>query len=454
MRSELWEAIAAVDPVLLGRRLKEARLEAGLTQPEAVGDGMSAAYLSRVERGQRRPSPAALEKLCDRLGVSMDLVVRGTDRTDPRAVECEVGFAELAALSGASHDALARATRLLESGELDGSTHLHGRILMVLGTAQAALGNPADAVETLTRVLASSPPTHLRAQASLRLSRLLREGGDLPRATSVAEDAIDVLDNDGGRSAQVADDTAHLKVTLAAACWESGDVERALLICRQVAAESEIGGSPAGRAAAYWNTAIIESEAGNLDEALTLTRKALHLFENETDLRLYARLRTQLGELLLRIDPPETDEAFEHLTAASQALGLTSADSYDVLHNTMALARASFARGDLERARRDAAACLDQADGHPYVAATAATLLSRIAGQESDRSAERDHLLAAVGYLAHAGADRRIAQLWFTLASSLDEVGLTEEAKDAYRRAAASTGLTATYSNAAKAQHI
>ena len=49
----------------------------------------------------------------------------------------------------------------------------------------------------------------------------------------------------------------------------------------------------------------------------------------------------------------------------------------------------------------------------------------------------------AVLVLSAIGADRGAAQLWFDLADLLDEVGQSEAARDAYKRAAASTGLRA-----------
>ncbi len=47
---------------------------------------------------------------------------------------------------------------------------------------------------------------------------------------------------------------------------------------------------------------------------------------------------------------------------------------------------------------------------------------------------EAVHLLSAIG------ADRGAAQLWFDLADLLEQVGQAEAARDAYKRAAASTG--------------
>jgi transcriptional regulator with XRE-family HTH domain len=58
-----------VDLGVLGRRLREARLAAGLTQAEVAGDATSVPNLSRIERGERRPRPELLAALADALGV-------------------------------------------------------------------------------------------------------------------------------------------------------------------------------------------------------------------------------------------------------------------------------------------------------------------------------------------------------------------------------------------------
>ena len=52
-----------------------------------------------------------------------------------------------------------------------------------------------------------------------------------------------------------------------------------------------------------------------------------------------------------------------------------------------------------------------------------------------------DHYRDAVGVLSAIGSDRQAAECWFELGVMLDELGLESEAHDAYRSAAASTGL-------------
>ncbi len=60
----------------VGRRLRDLRLQAGLTQPE-LGERarMAAAEISKIENGRRTPTLETLERLCRALGVSVEEVV-------------------------------------------------------------------------------------------------------------------------------------------------------------------------------------------------------------------------------------------------------------------------------------------------------------------------------------------------------------------------------------------
>ena len=63
---------------------------------------------------------------------------------------------------------------------------------------------------------------------------------------------------------------------------------------------------------------------------------------------------------------------------------------------------------------------------------------------EDDLDQARGHFQEAVLLLSGVGADRAAAQLWFELAGLFESVGEPGAAMDAYRRAAAATGLVAT----------
>ena len=57
----------------LGKRLKAARLEAGLSQRQLCGEVITRNMLSQIENGAARPSMDTLLYLADRLGKPMEL---------------------------------------------------------------------------------------------------------------------------------------------------------------------------------------------------------------------------------------------------------------------------------------------------------------------------------------------------------------------------------------------
>lgn len=60
---------------LHGPALRAIRERSGISVAElARGIGRNAAYVSRLELGQRQPSPATLRAICDLLRVSIDQV--------------------------------------------------------------------------------------------------------------------------------------------------------------------------------------------------------------------------------------------------------------------------------------------------------------------------------------------------------------------------------------------
>ena len=81
------------DPVAVGRRLKDARLAAGLSQRQLSFPGCSAAYISRLEAGDRVPSLQLLRKLSAKLNADEQFLATGVEQIQqdpPELVEAEV----------------------------------------------------------------------------------------------------------------------------------------------------------------------------------------------------------------------------------------------------------------------------------------------------------------------------------------------------------------------------
>ena len=81
------------DPAAVGRRLRDARIEAGLSQRQLSFPGCSAAYISRLEAGDRVPSLQLLRKLAQKLSADEQYLATGEERIEqmpPELVEAEV----------------------------------------------------------------------------------------------------------------------------------------------------------------------------------------------------------------------------------------------------------------------------------------------------------------------------------------------------------------------------
>ena len=150
------------DPAAVGRRLKDARLAAGFSQRQLSFPGCSAAYISRLEAGDRVPSLQLLRKLADKLNADEQYLATGVERIEqqpPEVVEAEVERR----LAGGRPEWDANGTR--PSGGLD------------------------DPVS--------------RARALWEHSRALAETGDRKRAAQFTRDALALLDFADDRSQSV-----------------------------------------------------------------------------------------------------------------------------------------------------------------------------------------------------------------------------------------------------------
>lgn len=73
----------AVDYSIIGSRIKQARLKAGLTQQEmAEKTNLSVAFISRVERGSSHINLKRLSEFCSILNISEGFILNGVSDED------------------------------------------------------------------------------------------------------------------------------------------------------------------------------------------------------------------------------------------------------------------------------------------------------------------------------------------------------------------------------------
>ncbi|WP_295656123.1 helix-turn-helix domain-containing protein [uncultured Nocardioides sp.] len=440
MRDDLIDLLQTIDPALLGERIRAARLRAGLTQAHVAGDAVSVGYVSRIESGQRRPDTRLLTRIADRVSVPVDELLLGVARDRVAELQVALDHAELELATGSPADALARVEQVLADPGTAGLGTLRRSAAHVRARALEAVGDLQRAILALED-LAADAPDLTWIEGMTALSRCYRESGELGRAIEVGIEAtrrIEELGLDG------LDEAVRLTLGVAAAYYEQGDADYAARLCQRAIDRAEAMDSPVAKAMAYWNSSAIESMRGNAAAALPLTRRALAVIEASHDARSTARLRTQLGILQLLLDPPQPREALEVLTVACRELATTGAGPADMADNRLAQARARLLLGDTDDARRQATEIVDEVrSSMPLLAADAHALLGQVAVHDDELDLARSHFQEAVLLLSGAGADRAAAQLWFELAGMLESVGEPAAALDAYRRAAAATGLVA-----------
>lgn len=432
------ELLHAVDLSALGSRVRAARVAKGWTQAELAGEEISVGYVSRIESGSRRPNLAVLTSLASRLGTPIEQLLQGVTATQYDEIRLGLDYAELALESGEAIDAERQAQKFLGLAVQASLTdlvcrgrYLYARALESVGDLDGAIMQLEDLVEIASGLVL--------IRGGIALSRCYRESGDLALAIESGE-RIEAIVNEIGLDAT--DEAVQLSLTVAAAYIDRGDLHRANRICMRAAERAEQLSTPVARAGAYWNSSFILSERGDTQAALPLASRALALLAEGRDGRNLARLRVRVGELQLHSDPPEIEKALDQLSRARDELAASSASEVDRAYNEYITAQAHLMSGDLERAMAaaDRTEVMAGADGH-LVRAGASIVRGQVYGAMHRPEDARRAYLEAVHALTGAGADREAAQLWFELADLLEDAGDLDGARDAYRSAAATTGL-------------
>ncbi|MGA9746860.1 MAG: helix-turn-helix domain-containing protein, partial [Nocardioides sp.] len=424
------DQLQSIDPVVLGRRVRVARLAAGMTQSQLGGDDATVSYVSRIESGQRRPDGRLLVKLAARLDLTVESLLAKPGDDQEAMLRIEIDFAELSLETGEALAALQRLDVALSARLDEAPRELTLRARVLRARVLEALGEIDESVAAWEGLLAEDPHGPHALTCGIALSRCYREAGDLGRAISVGEGLLlDLSERGLGGS----DEAVQLAVTVAAAYFHRGDVHYAVRLCKEAILAAESTGSARARASAYWNASVMEHEQGLVAAAVPLAEKALALLGESRDDRNLARLRSQLGIMQIQLDPPALDEAARNLHDAESAMIGSSASVVDVVRNRIAIARAQLMGGETAVARETAhESYLATKEMAPALAADALALEGQAAAAEGDDDRARALYKEAVFMLTGVGSDRFAGQMWIELGALLESVGEVEASRDAY----------------------
>lgn len=172
------------DPASVGRRLKEARLAAGLSQRQLSFPGCSAAYISRLEAGDRVPSLQLLRKLALKLNADEQYLATGVERVEqepPELVEAQVAHR-----LGDHELAKERYEQIAASGGPRARARADAALAQLRGDAPAEPESPRPPGGV-------GDPT-ARARVLWEHSRTLGRNGDAAGAARFARDALALLE--------------------------------------------------------------------------------------------------------------------------------------------------------------------------------------------------------------------------------------------------------------------
>jgi tetratricopeptide (TPR) repeat protein len=280
------------NPVEVGRRLKQARERAGLSQRQLSFSGCSPAYISRIEAGDRIPSLQLLREMGKRLGVSEDYLATGHERHEDAV---KLVDAELALRLGE----LDLATQLYEDAvESAGNSEERARALAGLGQVAFERGDPRTAIAHIEEARTSSRELFTDQPAAAdTLGRAYAMVDELEAAIAIFHDSLSAADNRGDRV-----EASRFAVLLANAYIDASNFTAAeqLLARALEAAPTE---HTEYTAFANQLLAHIEVDRERPQEALELVRRGLELLADSANpvnralLRLEeARALVQLGE--------------------------------------------------------------------------------------------------------------------------------------------------------------
>jgi tetratricopeptide (TPR) repeat protein len=408
------------DPAVAGRRIKEARERAGLSQRQLAFPGCSAAYISRMEAGERIGSPRVLKELASRLGVTDGYLAQGDDARAGSALD----DAEVALRLDEMHEA----TRLFESA-LEDSRSKADRARAFEGLGQVAFrsGDPELAVELFEKVLSLVDDDIVeRPTLAESLARAYAALGQLARSIAILERCVEACASDPVQYVRFAG-------LLGAALTDNGNFAEAERVLAAALVRGRDVVDPYTRARLYWSESRLRVEQGQSDVAARYAQRTLEILRTTEDNYAIALVLQSLAHIYLDLD--RAREALDLLNEGNALIG-AAGTPLEIAQYRIEEARALAALGEKEAAAALAMQVSGELrDTHPVDAGRLYALLGEIFADLGEHARARELLELSIDQLEAQGPTRYLVQAYKRLATLLKTEGSPEEAIDLLERA-------------------
>jgi tetratricopeptide (TPR) repeat protein len=407
------------DPKSVGRRLKEARQRAGLTQRDLSFPGCTSAYISRIEAGARTPSLQLIHEFARMLRVSPEYLASGVDTTDRAGdlVEAEVALR----LGDLDHAAELYESRLNADDADRNALAGLGEIALRAGRFDDAIGYLERAVDAPDEGLVGDP------RPVENLARAYAFAGALENAIALLERAAE---DAAQRQALV--ETFRFNVLLANALIDSGEFQKAEVVLARTLKTCQELRDPLATARVFWSQSRLHTHNDDPELGARYARKALAILERAENESYVAMAYHLLA--YAEIEAGNAEAALEQLERGREHFGpnLTPRDEAKF---SMEETRALLQLGQTSDAANKAAVALGKIElldaqdrGRAYL------LLGDVFRASGDDERAVELLELAVEILEKDGKPY-VVEAASRLADLLEEKGRPEEALAVLKRA-------------------
>ena len=367
-------------PSPLGRRIRQARQELGLSLAAVAGSDFSRAFLNQIELGRAQPSTQNLRIIARRLQRPIDYFLEEPGDS-AAALELALAEAEMSLL----HNEAARAESLV--ARILARTipiELRTRAQLTLAVAVMKQGRPQEARPVLEEAIVAAQRANWH-QLLVELYDRLGSVHYLLRRPHAAgqwfDQALERYESSGVTDpvlkARVLGHRANLH-------YVAGQPIEAIAAYESAIAAAQVLDMPA-LAGIYEGLALSFQQTGQYARALSYAQKGLRIFETLRDVRMAGQLRLNMGDMLLQQGRmTEAERLFSDGAEHLQRIG----DRELLPHLVAGMAESALEAGQVERASELIERAIDLSTRSSDPLATVA--VHRVAGRVGHAGGRRE----------------------------------------------------------------
>ena len=421
----------------LGLRVRQLRVAAGLTQTDLAGDRFSKEYVSQIERGKTRPTPATLEWLARRLGVDPGFLATGVASDERARVEAALARAEALIEAHRFDEAATEFRSARRAGVTEAAPELRVRALSGEAWALVEQGEVRDAIKLLTtaRELVEAPSFSDvdRAGVLFRLGVCRYKLSSISTALGLLTEALELAE----RSNLPCDLLRSEILNWRSRCYRrQRDIEAAREDVERALELAEALGDRATMANIYVQASLVAERSGHWLLARTYAERAKSYYEELNDERNVAGLLNNLGGLNLMLGKPE--QAIQYLKR-SFGVALEADSNEDAAQAAGSLAKVHLEVGDYvqaEQLARHALELLGGRDDYLHEIGPTQLVLGRSVMEQGRLDEAGEWFNAAEGTFEQLSSASHRAAAWIAFGDLATRRGKDRDAARLYRQAA------------------